>query len=503
MALNLEGYSTPEKSYGQLYNLGEANERREYRREQLQQREEGRKAATGTFLSNYLDKKDFLTGTNYDPEIVRRLDEMMVQGAELATKGATTPEIMMALGPKVSEVGEYSTKAKLVNQNLEKQLEYIKATKGYDPIKLREEARKMAFYGEDGKLKDISTVDPSQDFVMETIRMFPDRVTNDAALDEFVKNSPKYVDTKDITTYAPTGKMNKKKMKVTAPDWLTIDNGDLVPEFEVATDNGSPIMHDFVGEDGKVTKAPVRMIKDDRFTSIMRSNPGVADYVRGQVKAQLGDGDMNSPQAKNLAKAILYDELKKRKGGGMEEVVVENKPSAPEIRMAFTGSPYAPRSSSSSGGDASSIINDIHGRLSNKVSSNFNNGGRGTSYNSLSNDEQEVVKKAVENAGYTVQERGKNIFLTQDGDKIRIHKTTDGKTIVNEASRISELPFIGTNISKQANVKGKVATVAEGNNKPKPQSGMVTMVMPDGKTGQIPADKVEAFLKKYPKAKRK
>lgn len=50
-------------------------------------------------------------------------------------------------------------------------------------------------------------------------------------------------------------------------------------------------------------------------------------------------------------------------------------------------------------------------------------------------------------------------------------------------------------------LKGQVFT--EKGDKPKSNSkSTVTMILPNGHSGQIPSDKVEAFLKKYPKAKR-
>lgn len=118
-------------------------------------------------LSNYLDPKDHLTGTNYDPEIVSQLNEAMQHGVELAAKGADTASIMMALGSKVNKISEYSTKAKLIDQQIKNSVTRLKPYKGYNIEALEQQAKKVAFYDETGKLKDISLVDPSEDWVSE------------------------------------------------------------------------------------------------------------------------------------------------------------------------------------------------------------------------------------------------------------------------------------------------------------------------------------------------
>jgi len=338
MALNLEGFITPEQDFGGIYRAGEKLERRAYRDAQMKEQKAAKRAATGKFLADYLNPKDHLTGTNYDPMIVKGFNELLGEAASLADKGADGNTILMAITPKVNELSQYSTKAKLVNQRLKDQLSKIKPGMGYDIPKLEEEARRMAFYGADGKFKDISQVDPDMDWVSEVVKNNPEKVTNDAAIDEFVKNSPKFTNTVDVTTYDKAGGMNKKKVKLTAPNWLTQDTDErgamsgLVPKYQVALEDGQPQMHEFVDEKGKKATAPVRLLDQQEFTSLMRSNPGIADWVRGQIKLANPNIDLNSPQAMNAARAILYSELKRRMPGSMEDVEVQNKPSSYQIK---------------------------------------------------------------------------------------------------------------------------------------------------------------------------
>lgn len=340
MAVDPSRFVTEEQTFGGLYKAADTLERNKQRQEALDYKREGKRAAASTFLNQYLDSKDFLTGTNYDPEIIKQLQETMYEGAKLASEGADTPTIMMALSPKVSRLSEYSTKAKLVNQRLKEQMAQIKPNMGYDLKSLESEARRLAFYGEGDKLKDISTIDPETDWLTETIRLYPERVTNDAAIDEFAKNSPKFTEVKDVSRYNAQRGMTRNRAKITSTNWQIPEVDErgavtgLVPKYQIALEDGQPMMHEFTDEKGNKTKAPVRLLDEQEFKSIMSSNPGIADWVRGQVK-KLGGGNLNlnSPQATNLARAILYDELKRRSAGSIEDIEVQKANPAPIVHV--------------------------------------------------------------------------------------------------------------------------------------------------------------------------
>ena len=486
MALQLDGFATPEKSYAQLYNLGEASERRQYRQSQLDEQRRAKRAANATMLTNLLDPKEHLSGSLYDPEISKSLQDMLAEGAELADKGADGNMILMALGPKVAKVSEYAQKAKLLKKQETEFSEFIKPIKGVDRTKAIEAFKDKAFFTTDanGKkvMKDIGEIDPQKMYGDEVLR--DGDVFNNEGLANFVKTAGKETRKGDYRYYNKLGSLTQSKGDFTAPPFMIAETDkrgaftEFVPQYEVATEDGLPKELEFHTKDGKQT-APVRMVTDAVFNTLP---PEAKGYLRQEARkyAKEHGVELSDPKAYNFAKAIAYDELKE--SGKLSSFVSETpeytKPSAQEVRINLTGSPYAPRAASSGGAGDGSIINDVHGRLRDKVFANFSNGGRGTSYNSLANDEQEVIRKAVENAGYSVGQGGKNVFVVQDGDKVMIHKTSkDGKTIVNEKTRIAELPFIGTNIGKQANVKGKVETVNKGNaqqkqSAPKPASGI-------------------------------
>lgn len=488
----LNRYVTPEQDFGGLYNLSDKIEKRRFREEQLAEREGARSAATGKFLADYLDPKDFLTGTYYDPQIVQGLNDLLVEGAELSRKGADPNMLMMALAPKVNRLSQYSTKAKLLNENLKKQLGYFKPQMGYDIPKLEQEARRTAFFGADGKLKDIDTVDPETDWVSETIKVSPEKVTTDVGIDEFVKNSPKFVNTKDVTRYTPKGGMERSKVKITSPNWLIPDTDDkgamteLVPRYQIAIDGGNPVMHEFTNEKGQKVQAPVRVLDEGDFKSIMSSNPGIADWVRGQVRLANPDIDLNSPQATNAARAILYDELKRRRPGGIEDVEITKPPqvrNVTNINMPGSGSE----------------INDAYSRIRGKVTEITQFGEPTTPIELLNVDDQNLVDELV-NKGKSQDNRipKEELHLQDMNGQIVVRQGRNGEVL-------GRLPRVGTNLKAQPGIKEKRTVIGQGEvaqqNKTTP-SKMVTMVLPDGRTGQIPEDKVSQFLKDNPKAKR-
>lgn len=379
MAVNLDGFVTPENQFEGLYRLSDTLERRRYKDQQLAQQGDARKNAAGSFLNNYLDQKDFLTGTNYDPEIVRQLNEAMQEGATLAQKGADTPTIMMALGPRVNKLNEYATKAKLIDQQIKNASTKLKNYKGYNTEALADEARKMAFYDKDGKLKDISTVDPNEDWITETVRLHPEKVTTGAGFDDFVNKTPLSESSKELQTmYA--GKKRNIKYDSKAPFWMDVakdEKGDT--EVDVSGNPvGLDVMGDYVsGDDGKhlvnpETNRPYKVVNKDIFNAVMKHNPDIADYVRGQVVQHFRDlGTDKIPQEGTaqwdmMARNIVYDELKTRDRSSFKTRDNETK-TTPVTRIELGYPAYAPRSNSSSGSGAPEI-RDVYSEINNKAS---------------------------------------------------------------------------------------------------------------------------------------
>lgn len=448
----LNRFVTPENDFEGLNRVSNTMQREKIRGEQREERERGRTAATGKFLADYLDPSQFLTGTYYDPQIVKGFNDLLVEGADLARKGADPNMLTMALAPKVNQLSQYSTKAKLLNEGLKRQLGHIKPNMGYDIPKLEQEARRAAFFDATGKLKDINTVDPEVDWVSETIKMSPEKVTTDAAIDEFVKNSPKFVNTKDVTTYTPRGGMERKKVKITSPNWLIPDTDEkgvmteLVPKYQVAIDGGNPVMHEFTNAKGEKVQAPVRVLDEGEFKNIVSSNPGIADWLRGQVKLANPEIDLGSPQATIAARAILYDALKGRRPGGIEDIEITKPAQVRNITNVNVG-----------GGG--SQVNDIYKTIQSEVKKLKDFGEPTLFASSLPLDAQGVVIDFV-NKGKSENEKISidDIHLQDNNGEIMVRRGRSGDVL-------GTLPRVGTNLKVQPGVKEKREVIAQGDNK--------------------------------------
>lgn len=336
-----------------LYHIADNLEKNQYKQAELAQQQQARKAATATYLTNLTDKKDYLSGTTYDPIIVKSLQGAMQQGMQLVDQGASASQIAMALGPSIAKINDYSVKAKLIDQNIKDGVGKLKQYTGYNPEALSSEAKKAAFYDDKGQLKDIDQVDPNTDWIGNVIKNNPDKVITAQGLDEFAKNTPMSKAFSDITTYDANGAKTKIKAHLTGQNWLVpeVDNNGvttgLVPKHDIATENGNPLLHTFTDENGKETKAPVRLLDEGTFDNMMQQRPDVADFIRSQVKQHIGeytgaDGktiDIGSPQAKMVARAFAYDDLNRRKTASIEHVADLNKPTSQQLNIRMYNDP--------------------------------------------------------------------------------------------------------------------------------------------------------------------
>lgn len=468
MAIDVSGFVTKEQDFGGLDKAADTLARQNYRRDQLAQQKEGRMAATGKFLQDYLDPKDRLTGTNYDPEIVKQLNDAMIEGADLAKKGASSAEIMMALGPKVGKINEYSQKAKLINQQIKDATGKLKGYKGYNVDAITDEAKKMAFYDADGKLKDISTVDPNTDWVTETVKVRPELVTSGAGLDDFVNRSPmKEYGSEVQTMYA--GKKRNVKYDAKSPFWMDVQ---VDKEGNAITDkSGNPVgldvvSEEIVGSEGKPivdpeTGKPLKALEKNRYNAIMQHNPDIADFVRGQTNKWFRDAGVKPPEEgtvawDNKARNVLYDELKTRDRSYFKPRDVETK--APLATRIELGVPVGSKGSGS--GDATNV-NDIYDRIDKEVTRLKDYGEKKIKPTLLDGDAQGIILDFIN--------KGRKSDDQYSIEDVYLKKTDRGEIVVEsaEGNLLTTLPKVGTNLKVQPGVKEKRAVVQQGSSKPK------------------------------------
>src|ERR1700743_481468 len=345
MALDLSGFNTPENNWEGLQRAGNiiASQRKED--QEIATQKAARTTATSKFLTDYLDPKDHLTGTAYDPQIVGGLQSLLQQGQQLAAKGADTNTILMALGPQVAKITDYQTKAKLINDQIKSGVQKLKAYAGYNPEAIETEAKKAAFYGPDGKLKDISQIDPNTDWISEVAKNNPELITSGKGLDDFVAKTPQAEYLRNDTT-AYGGRSRNVKVEAKHPFYMDVKRD---AKGNIATDaNGQEIGMDIVGspmlgDDNKPiinpqTGQPFVALDKNYFNAIMTHNPDIADYIRGQVNQHFRAAGAKqlpaegSAQWDMMARHILGDELKTRDKSSFRVSDIE-KESAPAIKV--------------------------------------------------------------------------------------------------------------------------------------------------------------------------
>lgn len=356
MPLDLSNWVTPENKFEGLNMAAATAERSNERAQSLKLQQEAKKNASATFLTNVLDKKDYLSGTPQDPNINEGLTQVMQQGMALAAKGVDNATLYQALAPAINKISTYSTNAKLANQNIKDGLGKLKAYPGYNQEALEEEAKNAAFFDTDpttGKrtLKSPDKIDPNGNWIGQAIQNAPDKVTTSAGLDAFADKAPLNKTLSDVTQYTPTGGMTKNKVHLIGQDFLVPDVDEkgvttgLVPKYEIAHDGGKPLMHTFTDAKGNQSQAPVRVLDEGTFDNMLQRDPSIADHIKGLVQQHIGEYkdengqplDIGSPRAKLVARALAYDELNRRKKSSIEQAQIDNKPSAAQVHVNLYG----------------------------------------------------------------------------------------------------------------------------------------------------------------------
>jgi len=453
----------PEENYGGLYKIGEDLDRNRRFEYEQQQRELSRRRATFQFINNSLDPKDYFTGTFYDPVISGMINEAKKQAYDLSSKGAGADEIQMAIMPVVDKLNGYYMTSKSINKQIDEQLQGIPANSGYLKDKLRQRALQTAFVDDKGQLKDPREIDPKTDFLSIAAQKYPMDVTDLSGLTNYLNQIPRVPSVVSSKTYNNKGGFTMKKLKVTAPDWMQLDTDqrgnntrELVPKFQLATEDENPI----VGTDGQ----QVRLVDEGIFNNILSKNHSYADRLRGEVQQAIESGqlsnpngskiDINSPQATNAARALMYHDLKDLTPRGVEDIV-EEKPT--QIHVSVNGG---------KGASASDInIRDIYNEIKEKTDSHK---GSVTPLVDLTNSAQSLALKQARDLTKDNTIDQTDIYIRKHPDgKYYIHKVTKDGRVSNDDPVLGEMDFTGTNFTVQPNVKSKTEVVNEGNKKSK------------------------------------
>lgn len=313
--------------------------------------EQQQRAATGFqhFQSNLGDANDLHTGSPVDPVNIGMRANILSTAASLYEKGADDMTVALTLAPQVQKLNTYVNTAKTVSAQTKDMIGTLAKDKGWNPEVLKDLVTKEMYYNADGTMKDPKDINPDVATAMhKVITENPDKVSNGAALNEYIDKTPRSTSVQDVTTYDKKGTQNKFKGKIIAPNFSTVEqdekgNTTIVPKYQEAVDSGKKVYHDFINKDGSVTNAPVRLLDEGEYDKLMKSD--AATHVIGLIKQHISeykddDGkpiSLSSPKAQVVGRALMYDYLKERAKGDIESFGITDKPSPQAINLHLYG----------------------------------------------------------------------------------------------------------------------------------------------------------------------
>ena len=440
MALDLQGWVTPEQDFRGLYNLGDNFEKENSRKREDENRAAAKQAGLSTYMQGFLDPKEYLTGTVHDPHITKRLSEIMMKGMDLAKmKGMDNATLYAALSPEINKITKESLNIREIERRRKEAEGILKGQKGIDLAKVNDRVRRRAYYNEDGSLKDdLSSIDPTIDYADEVLRN--DDVYTPEGIDELIAKAGKNSRTLDTRITDANKGSRRTKLQISSPEFMqpVIENGTFQnrfePRFQVATDNRKPIEEVVIdevtrtpklGSNGQPLKRPVKMVTNGDWDMLL-GNKSVAPYLRQEVRryAKEHGVDPKSTQAENFGRALAWKMLdNSSKGSSNFSEVVEQK-----------AAPIVINNGSGSGGSGSNDANylNIYNKIYDRVKTAFDEKDKrkpidvfdesnnpvkdygGVPVNSLTEDEQSVILSSARMSDPEI--KSKDIYLKINSD---------------------------------------------------------------------------------------
>jgi hypothetical protein len=316
--LDIKGFVTPEQQFAGLYKLADDISAQEAAKAKANEAAKANKAALTSLAETKFNSKDYLSGTIADSNITTRLSNGLQQVYKFIAEnpGATSSHIQLFASPIINQVAQDSEKSKELKRQMELGLDQIKGIKGIDANKFRESFQKRAWGIQDGKLPDnLDNVDITHNYIDDVLNN--DDVYNAEAVRESIKNA-KPIDyqygesTRNKAGLQKTTLYDAKSQPFYQPvvDASGKPTGDFEPKSVPFTDGDQVVMHEWLGDTGEKTKAPIKLLDENSFEQIFspKNNPSAAAYLRNEVKRHTeGKAPINSSQAEALSRAIAYD----------------------------------------------------------------------------------------------------------------------------------------------------------------------------------------------------
>jgi hypothetical protein len=367
--LDISGFVTPEQQFAGLYKFADTLEKQQAAKKKDAQEKEAKKKVLNKYIAD-IDAKDYLTGTPEDPVITQKIFDAKNDAYKfvLENPGADQADLEYHVNNLVKDVATSSQNLKQTKLQADKYYDSVKDNKSIDKQKFYDNYMKNAYYNEDGSLKDLAKVDPSQDFLTPTLNS--DIYTTEGfnnAISNMATNT--FSDKYKVRT--PSGTTREANLSVTSPTFYQPsldDKGVLaeqkfVPKHGYATINGQERIQipktDAMGnpildKDKKPIMEDMKIAQDDAW-QYFTTNPETKGYlnVAMQKYAKENNLPVTSTQVDNYGRNLAYKIMESSpniKGSYKEE---EQK-LAPNIKINMGGG---------GSGSKEPTINDVYDRL--------------------------------------------------------------------------------------------------------------------------------------------
>lgn len=348
MPLNLSGFVVPEQKFDGLDEISKNLENRRANeqkmaadKEERTRKEAATRLAYEKYFSSKLNPSNFLTGTNLDDNITKRVFKIKNDVSDMISSGIDESLISTIIAQDVANLAEYSSRAKIINKRIKDALSLIPNKSGYNKLKLEEAARRLAFYNDDGTEKDPSAVDTDANWVLEAITKRPYEVTTDEDLENWLNKQEKQKFYNTIYERDKSGRRKDSKVEVNAYSWAEPDIDEegfnsrfLVPKYDKAIDEDEKeVYYEYIDKDSKKT-GKVRLVDDLLYDQILNDSEATRHWLTGQIINASGGGvdkdgnklDIKSGRGRIIGRAILYHTLKNKGLGTISDITRDDQP---------------------------------------------------------------------------------------------------------------------------------------------------------------------------------
>ena len=460
--LDIKGFVTPEQDYAGLYKIADKLEAQKAAKAKADETAKANQAALAKYAENKFNPKDYLSGTVADPNITRKLAEGIQQVNTFISqnKGATESQIQLFASPIISQVAQDSEKSKELKRQMELGLEQIKGMKGVDANKFRESFQNRAWGIKDNQLPDnLNNVDITHNYIDDVLNN--DDIYNAEAVRESIKNIPlsdyQYSQTtRDKAGVQKSTLYDVKSQDVYQPikDASGKPTGDFEPKYVPFTNGDEIVMHEWIGDDGGKTKAPIKLLDEDAFNKIFspKNNAAAAALLRNEVKKHTeGKTPIDSSQAEYLARALAYNLVKDNMTGAPSIKLKEDQkqPLPPKVTVNVGGA-----------GDKTLQFRDIYKQVIDRFEQEAEGVERGGTLafvpiNKMEADAGTIITDIANkrNPGRATKYNADDLYIVRTGDmKGREIRDKEGNLVMpfNKAEDINPKGNYGTKVKQQA-----------------------------------------------------